>query len=162
MKTYYIFFLFFLSVSLFAQKVEVSLPMILQQADSLQITSHSSLSVINIDGTPSPTIFVDGVPNYKIIKEVITLSKTSGKQLGNLFLFHKNLKVAKDTKCFEPHHSILIFKNGNCSYIDICFHCRNYEISTNLSITTNFLNKDDDWKKLEDFYRSKNIHYKMP
>jgi hypothetical protein len=162
MKTYYIFFSFFLSVSLFAQKAQVSLPMILQQADSLQIISHSSLSVINLDGTPSPTILVDGVPNYKIIKEVITLSKTSGKQLVNLFLFHKNLKVTKDTKCFEPHHSILIFKNGYCSYIDICFHCRNYEISKNLNITTNFLNTDEDWKKLEDFFRNKNIHYKMP
>ncbi|MES2811612.1 MAG: hypothetical protein V4670_04005 [Bacteroidota bacterium] len=159
MKAYLIFFF---SISLFAQKAQKSLPMILQQADSLQITSHSSLSLVYFDGTPSPTILVDGVPNYKIIKEIKTLSKTSVKELGALFLFHKNLKGGKDTKCFEPHHSILIFKNGNCSYIDICFHCQNYKISKDLNVARDFLNRDEDWKKLEIFFRSKNIHYEMP
>ena len=163
MKISFAFVLIFLSISLFAQKNGDTLAMRFQKADSLQIISHENLTIIDTSlGAINRLIVINNIPNEKIIKERITLSETSKKNLIDLFQYHKNINGQKDIKCFEPHHSVLIFKNGKCSYIDICFQCENYSISKDLTVTRNFLNTAEDWKKLEDFFRNKNIHYEMP
>ena len=63
-------------------------------------------------------------------------------------------------KCFIPHHAILIFKNQEISFIDICFGCSHLATSKDIKVS------DDDfdrrkWRELQSYFKQNRITYKL-
>lgn len=164
MKNYsFLFLILFITYVSYSQNK--SLELILKQADSIQIASHEDLSILTqIPGKSEQIIrpiVINGIPNNEIIKERLTIDQSSRLKLTD-FLINTKDNYSFDLSCFEPHHSIFIFKRGICSYIDICFGCRHYTASSELKLNDTFLISDEDWNWLEDFFKNQNIIYKMP
>jgi hypothetical protein len=88
------------------------------------------------------------------------LVKYEINSLAAILTAHNYDKTIEDIGCFEPHHGILIFKNGNCSFFDICFGCRHFVTSTDVSLSDEI--SRNSWTMLESFFRSKGLTYKLP
>jgi hypothetical protein len=162
-----IILVFLISICSFGQTAKDSLKSKILNSDKIEIVSHDNLYIIK--GKPGKDesyltkIVNDGKPNKSIIKEWIKLDKTStNKLLSILTNKSKESFPVESAYSFFPNHSILIYKKGKCSFVEICFDCRNYAISEDLIIDKNILSTEEDWKNLEHFFRINNIKYKMP
>jgi hypothetical protein len=136
-------------------------------SDKIEILSHEDLYIAKekpeIDKSYWTRIVNEEKPNKSIIKERIKLDKISTDELLSILINeHVAYSPAESAYSFFPNHSILIYKNGKCSYIEICFGCNNYAISEDIIIDKNVLKTEQDWKNLEHFFRIRNIKYKMP
>ena len=101
-------------------------------------------------------------PNKKIIKEKINLNSVLRNELISIISNQTNEEYWGHS-CFDPHHTIFILINKEWEYIDICFECQTFVSSKNLNINQKtFLKSYEDWRKLESFFRSLNLTYKLP
>lgn len=167
----------------FGQISKDSLESKIINADKIEIVSHEDLFVLfkyksekyknnylkyrkdylKYEKNCCRTIVENGKPNKSIIKERIKLDQ---KAIKELLLVLNNQKdkdsSAQPHSCFEPHHAVLIYKNGNCSYLDICFGCLVYAVSEDIIVGENFMIAEEDWKNLELFFKNRGVKYKMP
>jgi hypothetical protein len=148
-----------------AQKRQ-DLSTVLFESDSIQITSHKNLFIASQipgkDNSYYKKVVENGFPNQDIIIEKITLDKKSSQKLVHLLTNQTGADSYDDLQCFIPHHSIFIFKNGKCLYLDICFGCKHFSASKEINIPEEFLLAIEDWEKLKSFFGEQNIKYEMP
>jgi hypothetical protein len=133
-------------------------------ADSVSITSHEPTSgIVLVDSLgkeiPLPNLLKNNKPNYKIVKEHKLLLKTSIDSLINILGRPFKDKVISVGGCYVPRQTIFIFKGNKLSYIDICFHCRNYETSKDLSFLHAFDKRK--WNELEGFFIRQGLSYEL-
>ena len=171
----------------FSQTKHDSLINIITSAEKIVLTSHEDLRmnifrkpktksekklsklrvVKNRNGMYIPDVLYSGIiksekPNKKIIKEKINLNSVLKNELINIISNQTNEEYWGHS-CFDPHHTIFILINKKWEYIDICFGCQTFVFSKNLNINENtFLKSYEDWRKLEYFFRSLNLTYKLP
>jgi|SRR5580658_5450588 hypothetical protein len=108
-----------------SQENESWLSLKFKNADSVLLVSHDDtqgVAIVDDAGNriPLPELIIDGKPNYEIIKERQIIMDG---QLDTLIkILNRPLKTGKIEigKCFMPHHTIFLFKNGKLSYIDVC------------------------------------------
>jgi hypothetical protein len=162
-----IILLFLISICSFGQNAKDSLKSKIINSDRIEIVSHDDLYIVK--GKPGKDksywtkIVNNGKPNKSIIKERIKLDKTSKNELLSILINeHTDTFPLESAYSFFPNHSILIYKDSKCSFVEICFGCRNYAISEDVIIDKNILTTEKDWKTLEHFFRINNIKYKMP
>ncbi|MDI1256080.1 MAG: hypothetical protein PSV16_08245 [Flavobacterium sp.] len=98
----------------------------------------------------APGVVVNGERNDVIIKEIVTLDLNSVTKLIAM-LSHPGTDKGFNVMCFEPHQSILIYKNGICLLIDVCFHCMGFTGSKTLDFSSGLLRSEKDWANLEAF-----------
>ncbi len=67
-------------------------------------------------------------------------------------------KTITQSGCFDPHHTIIIKKGSKTSFIDLCFHCMDFEASNDI---TKLEIRADKWDKLYQFFKSYGFKYKM-
>jgi hypothetical protein len=157
--------LFLLSPSLcISQNTESWLSIKFKNADSVLLVSHDDtqgVAIIDSVGNKIslPELIINKKPNYKIIKERQIIS---GKQLDTLIHildrpFKSKTVVA--SKCYMPHHTIFIFKNGELSHIDLCFWCKGFETSDDLNKIYKFDNRK--WQELENLFKRLGFKYKI-
>jgi len=105
----------------------------------------------------------NGKPNNSIIREKIKLDSKLKQELIEVISKQKEDSLIYDGNyCFEPHHTIFIYKEKRWSYIDLCFGCDHYSYSKDLKINKDdFLVTYEDWRKLETFFTNQNLNYKM-
>ena len=135
-----------------------------KNADSILFVSHDDtqgVAIIDSAGNkiPLPELIINKNPNYKIIKERQIIS---GQQLDTLIHILDRpfrSKTVEGSECYMPHHTIYIFKNGELSYIDLCFWCRGFETSEDLNKIYKFDNRK--WKELENFFKRLGFKYKL-
>jgi hypothetical protein len=159
-KTITLFILLFAFPSLRAQVTTDEFKLKLTQADSIHLVSHEN-DVDPLTGkSKSPFIKEDSTINTKAIKESITIGKGSALKLYNILISDWGNTI-EPASCFTPHHALLIYKNGICSYIDICLGCRTYAVSADLK-GLKILTDQDSWKGLYTFLKQRDFHYEMP
>ncbi|MGG9963735.1 hypothetical protein [Ferruginibacter sp. SUN106] len=97
--------------------------------------------------------------NYKIVKEHYQLDKKEIDSIAAIIITPNNDSIIRDISCFMPHHGILIFKNGKCSYFDICFGCRHFITSKDIKLSDEL--DDKTWNALESFFRNRKLNYEL-
>lgn len=150
----------------FSQSNKDSLRLKLVNADKIEIVSHEDLLLIKDKLGKSKSYYRKIVenqkPNKSIINERIKLNAESINDLLKLLNGNPQTIIGYDLSCFEPHHTILIYKKNKCSYLDICFECKKNSSSGDFLFNENFMKSEEDWYNLEAFFRKSKIEYKMP
>jgi hypothetical protein len=134
---------------------------IFQTADSVLVVSHLATAGIEIldekTGTytdPQPLV-QDNKLNESIIKKSIRVQQPQLDSLIALLSQPNPTTRTLGSRCFIPHHAIILYHTGNISYIDICFGC--YGLRTTLLEKEAIENLDSvKWLALERFFLSYN------
>jgi hypothetical protein len=148
------------SISGFAQS---SFRKALAQADSVVLVSHLTTYVrISSENGKAPApryITTGGVPNYSIIKESFRLSRPETDSLFKLLTAPNTDSEHNEIMCFLPHHAILIFKKGKCSFLDICFGCQ--KIINSPNVLFKYRLSQQGWKDLKAFFAQRKLNYEL-
>jgi hypothetical protein len=155
---------FTLSSSLFGQSLTDKVYQIFTAADSVILVSHLTTYIPIVDDSTherigSYRLVEKNKVNYKIIKERYQLDKKEVDSVAQIIITPNNDSIIEDIKCFMPHHGILIFKKGKCSYFDICFGCRHFVTSKNIKLSDEL--DDKTWNALENFFRNRKLNYEL-
>ncbi len=152
-----------LSFSVNGQNQTNNFKHIFSNSDSVFISSHDDLRFSKGPGKDAGDhkIAVDGKHNKEIVREIVKLDRISRDSLSDILRTPNPDSLIEDIKCFEPHHSILIYRNGECSYFDICFGCKHFITSKDIEFEDDYLS-NDTWRLLELFFRNRNINFQMP
>ena len=106
---------------------------------------------------PIPLLVINGKLNTQIIKKQKLLAKGEIDTL--LAILSK--PVSEDegaTNCvFDPHHSIVIIKNGRISYMDMCLSCHQFDVSQNFPSLPYF--DFAKWDNLDSFFTKIGVRY---
>jgi len=97
-----------------------------------------------------------GKLNRNIIVESLSLTDSIKIKLSNILLRQVLLKKFNPTKCDEPRHSIIIYKNNKESYIDICFSCRRIHTSKDIDFSEFYMD-EKKWADLVDFFKANGL-----
>lgn len=104
-----------------------------------------------------PLIVTSGKLNYPIIKKQKISTKTEIDTLLSI-LSKPDGEYLGLAKCgWNPHHSIVLIKNGHYSYIDMCFSCQQFGTSDDLKYFHHF--SGEKWNELEDFFKDNGVRY---
>ena len=106
-----------------------------------------------------PTYLKNEKINPAIIKQRKVASKKETIELSQIFKY-ENTEEINQIKCNWPHHSILIYKNGMFSYIDLCFDCRHINTSKDIDLTEGDFT-ENTWGKLSVFFKKHGLNYKL-
>ena len=109
---------------------------------------------------PYPKYLKNGKINLAIIKQRKVISKIEIVELSQIL---KN-EIVEETnliKCDWPHHSILIYKNGTLSYIDLCFDCMHINTSKDINLSEADFT-ENKWEKLKLFFKKHGLSYELP
>ena len=147
-----------------SQKNESWLSLKFKNADSVLLVSHEDTKGVTIvddagNRIPLPELIIKGKPNYKIIRERQIIG---GEQLDRLIQILDSpdtSRILEEAKCYMPHHTIFLFKNGKLSYVDICFSCKRFETSDDLYKISKF--DDRKWDELEKLFAGFGFKYKL-
>ena len=166
---YYITFIitFFLTnIYLFGQVKSSTFKQAILNSDSVLLVSHNMTEqrVIEdkVDGKIKKTepIVLRQRPNKKIIHETVLLNDSLKRLLIKILTQPYEGKI-ETAKCFMPHHSILLLKNGKTEYVEICFACQNLLTSKNIG-TKDINYSPNMWTQLETFFLELGIKYQIP
>ncbi|RYG43310.1 MAG: hypothetical protein EOO01_21540 [Chitinophagaceae bacterium] len=131
----------------------------LLNADSVWIASHRSLAYMSREKgrtkllyksilraeTPDTTLFIQQ-------KRIVAREQ---EELIGLFVETPDSIQSLPALCFDPHHAVFIFKNGQTRFIDICFGCKVIQTSPGLLLKSpkNF----STWMNLENWFAAKGL-----
>ena len=152
-------------VNVLGQKLQNNVFQKFISADSVILVSHLTTSIPIVDSITkrwigSVKLVGKNKPNYEIIKKSVRLKRNDIDSIATILITANKHTIIQDNSCFIPHHGILIFKKGKCSYFDICFGCRHFVSSKDIRLSDALSNKT--WNDLEIFFRNRNLNYKMP
>ncbi|MFZ1307268.1 MAG: hypothetical protein WAR80_15590 [Ferruginibacter sp.] len=106
---------------------------------------------------PIPSILINGRPNLSIIKKQTVITGLDLDTLINI-LTKPVTEITGPAMCiFDPHHTIFIIKNGETSFIDVCFNCEQFEASDNLKSFIDF--NTNKWSELDTFFIQKGVRF---
>ena len=133
-------------------------------ADSVIIVSHLTTYIPIVDDKTNERIgsyrlVEKNKVNYKIIKEQYQLDKKEIDSIAAIIITPNNDSIIQDISCFMPHHGILMFKKGKCSYFDICFGCRHFITSKDIKLSDEL--DDKTWNAFESFFRNRKFKYEL-
>ncbi len=153
------------TINVLGQKQQNKVFQILKTADSVILVSHLTTNFPIVDSITKkwggPVKLVNKQkPNYAIIKESSRLKSSDIDSIASILVTQNKDSTIENIKCFIPHHGILIFKKGKCSYFDICFSCKHFITSKDIKLSDELSNKT--WNDLENFFRNRNLNYQMP
>ncbi len=143
-----------------AQKVELKILSKFKNADSVVLASHISLIRRISDELLVPYQIVNkNVVNKTPLVEIFRILPIEADSLVKILIEINEDSLINEIKCFDPHHIILIYKNKKCSFIDICFGCRNFVTSKDIHLSDGL--SDETWLKLFRFFRNRKLYYEL-
>jgi len=133
----------------------------LVHADSVVLVSHLTtyVRISSEDGKAGAArhIVTNGAPDYSIIKESFRLTVPETDSLFKLLTAPNTDSEYDDIMCFMPHHAVLIFKKGKCSFLDICLGCQ--KITGSPDVLFKYHISQQGWKDLTAFFAQRNLTY---
>jgi hypothetical protein len=132
----------------------------IRSADTILLVSHTGNSFDTVKGEILPTLLVNGEINKKIIHEQNVLPNDSISTLVQILSMPTNEDDYSGAHCCDPHHAIFIIKNGQISYIDLCFHCFCVFTSKDLELIKGY--NEPKWEALLSFFKKLGFEYEMP
>jgi hypothetical protein len=153
----------FFSLLLSGQSSIDSLVYKMSNSDSIVVVSHEDLRVYGKPGESDiiRKIIEDGKPNQAIIREKLNLDKATRDSLIFLVKSQKYDPIFGPAFCFDPHHTIYIYRNGSFSYLDVCFGCNTFATSDDIYVDDLLFHSYEIWKVLKNFLKRKGFIYKM-
>jgi len=148
--------------TLFAQSSRLTYK--LKTADSVLLIRHknipgASVQVIDSAGREiSFPLMVSGKLNPQTVVQRISLDSNDISKLATILSYRKDNQIEL-TKCFNPHHAIILIKDGRFSYIDLCFACEMFTTSSDIHLIEI---EKKTWKKLHDFFKARKIDVDVP
>jgi hypothetical protein len=135
-----------------------------KNADTILLVSHDDTqgyAFVDSAGNrlPNPKLFLGNKPNYTIIKERRIISGRDLDSLIQILAGHFIDSIVTGSGCYMPHHTIFIFRDGELSYIDLCFWCRSFTTSKDLDEMHAFDKRT--WDELENYFRKFGFKYKL-
>jgi hypothetical protein len=122
----------------------------IRESDSVILVFHE-----NSNSVSGETILVDGKLNKSIIKRTVTLSATEKERLGKI-LARRPKGLSESATCFDPHHTIAIYRLGRCYPVELCFGCRNTRQPSKIKLS--YYDFDDrKWEELSKFFSNRNL-----
>jgi len=134
-------------------QINISLKSKLLSADSIVLISYS-----HIQGKGDRKAILNDQMNLINLKEYISVKKSGTIELASILTTPFKDNRIEEMGCFDPHHTIYIFKKRIISYITVCFECEEIVVSDDLDIPENDFDKAT-WKKLKSFFRKQGIKY---
>lgn len=131
----------------------------LKKADTVLLISHIGSVSNEAKGDIFPDILIGQKLNFAIVKERKKLSKGKIDSLIVILSLPTNIDNIVLSRCFDPHQTILIYKNNKISYIDMCFHCWGLRTSEDLNEIKGY--DVSKWKKIQLFFKQNGFVYKM-
>ena len=137
----------------------------LKQADTVLLISHSmvagssdALADSQCQRMRLPNLFVDGKLNKELVIESKVLSTGETDVLSGTLTY--TYKPGKENihSCFTPHHTIVVMKGGKTSFIKLCFHCQDFETSSDI---VGLEIKQDKWAKLRKLFKAHGFRYEL-
>ncbi len=130
------------------------------------IVSHEPIDGIDIydeqtgkSAKPAP-LLVENRLNEQIVKESFRVTGSQLDTLASILARPKADKKIKTSRCFIPHHAILVYNGKNISYADICFSCRRIISSGKMNLFEGDFD-DQKWKELLAFYQGYGVKYEV-
>lgn len=166
MRRLFILCLMVSSISVFSQHANERLVEYLKEADSVLLTHHEDLLIDiwkpgKVPITQRRTLLKNSRPNEEIIKKQVLLSPELREEFINMIKGQKKDKYWDGAYCFEPHHTIFIYKAHQWEAIDLCFGCDHYNFTPNIPVNKEeFLFTYQDWRDLEAFFIKLNLYEK--
>lgn len=154
-----------ISLSSISQDINNWLVKKIKSADSVLLVSHKVTAGVSIvdDITGKqltlPKLTISNKPNYGIIQERQLILESQLDTLIKILVRPFNDDRIEIGNCFIPHHAIFLIKKGKTSYIDICFGCRRFDTSKDLSRIDAFDN--EKWTALENFFLGLGFKYEL-
>jgi hypothetical protein len=140
-----------------AQNALDSFAAALPLADSIILISHAGIQKHHYTDHGRYWISLDRI-DTGLLKEYRKFDRSSVDRLRDALLTEDdNARIS--TSCFNPHQAILMYRSGKLSYMDICFHCHNYVLSTKRRIASDM--GSDAWDNLKLFFRSEGMRFTM-
>jgi hypothetical protein len=134
-------------------------------ADSVVLVSHMSLNgidrtiVLSSAENESYLVKRDSI-NASLIKQRHSLKNISDVKFLWFTLTRENHdSIIEEISCFDPHHTVLIFKERMISFIDICFECRHFVTSKDITLSDQL--SKETWEILERFFRKKGMTFQL-
>lgn len=128
----------------------------LTSSDSIVAISHQTLETyryLNCDSLgnyiPAYSLLKDGDIHPDVVVKKVLLNKDQIKVLTLALVSEAKISIIGE--CYDPHHSILMYKNGELTYLDICFDCRNFHYSVN---SAELIISPLNWTNLTSFMNS--------
>ena len=133
-------------------------------ADSVIIVSHLTTYIPIVDEETNERIgsyrlVEKNKVNYKIMKERYRLDKNEIDSLALIMIEANTDSTIEDIGCFMPHHGVLIYKKSKCSFFDICFGCRHFTTSKDITLSDEI--SDKTWLHLYHFFRNRKLNYEL-
>lgn len=165
MKYFFTFLLANAFMTASAQKANNKLYNKFVSADSVVLVSHLETYIFSVneetgERIPPHLLVKKNTVNYNIIKERFKLDKKEIDSIATIMLTRNSDSLIQDIQCFIPHHGILLFKKGKCSFFDICFGCRHFVTSKDIKLSDEL--DDRTWNALETFFRNRKLDYELP
>ncbi|TCJ16203.1 hypothetical protein EPD60_07600 [Flaviaesturariibacter flavus] len=144
-----------------------SLESMILQADRVLLISHDDVFVgvrkeavpgEHNNSKPLPALVVNGRLNRSVVKQQKALPKSALEGLIEAFKLPREGYRYTPAKCFEPHHSLVLLRNGQASYVDLCFQCRQLSASQDLSGEELLFS----WEKVAAYFRKHGLTYRLP
>lgn len=132
----------------------------IRSSDTILLVSHSGNTFDTVKGEIFPALLVNNKINQKIIHELKTLTNNSIDTLVKILSMPTNEADYEMSHCCDPHHTIFIIKDGQISYIDLCFHCFCLSTSKDLELIKGY--DEPKWIALLSFFRKLSFKYEMP
>ncbi|MFT3702138.1 MAG: hypothetical protein QM802_07200 [Agriterribacter sp.] len=105
---------------------------------------------------PAPEFFINGKLNRAIINEQALLTDTARLDFIKILLRPVNIEKYTPTKCDQPRHSIIFYKNDQQSYIDICFGCMHIHSSADINFFEHNMDQKK-WEQLMNFFKRNGV-----
>ncbi len=106
---------------------------IFRTADSVMVVSHLATAGVEIYddktgqyGEPEPLV-VKGKLNKGIIKKSFQVEQPKLDTLISILSSPNSSRSIPGSRCFIPHHAIVLYHHSKLSYIDICFSCYGFQ-----------------------------------
>lgn len=128
----------------------------LKTSDSIVVINHKTLDKYRSVTCDSLGNYIEGyslLRDGNINPEVVVKKVLLNSEQTKVIVSYLSAEVegSEVGYCFDPHHSILMYQNGELSYLDICFICSNFEYSVD-SIDLTF--SSFHWTNLTSFMNS--------
>lgn len=142
----------------------------LRECDSIQLVSHQDLHENGtfaeleqgISGHWHLLVSTKGLVNDTIIIERVNLSKGGIDSLLSIVIKkYKEEAPMNRASCFNPHEAILLYKDGICSFVDICFGCLQFSTSGDMNTEKSFLSTYQNWMDLQTLFIGYGVKYKI-
>lgn len=104
---------------------------------------------------------IAGQPNDSLITEKYIISGAMLDSLVMIFTSIIEFDRPNPGLCFFPQQAILLLKNGQASWIDLCFHCENFAVSPDLQLFNQLPFGYWKWAELKTFFIRRGLHYNM-